>query len=456
MSSPRGEARREDAPAGDDGDGGARGEGPDRERGARGPEGQIGGRARARQGDEQRPIGEEVAAPAGARHRGFERPGWRGGLGHRPLHVALGGLVRERPLGGRGQHERHHPLLHARQLGPPRRGRRVHRVIDAQGRERGRDHVGVRRPVGGRLGHHRPHEPLQRLGDVGPELAERRRILEGRLEHDRERVVAGEGRLPGQALPEDAPEREEVDAGVDVARAVGLLGRHVAGGAERRARGGELSAQVGDAGDPEIEDGHPRDLAPGQEEVGGLEIAMNDAESVDRGERPRHPRAELEDVGDGELAAVDPVGERLALEPLGDQIGLPRRDAVRDVPHDAGERERGQDLRLPLEARLADDVAEELDRDQRPVRVAGAVHVAHAPGAGQALDGEPPVDRVVRTHRRRHGRRAGGRGQGEAGHLLAAAGATNSGPIPPRILVMVPSRSVRRWQLPARPVGHRR
>jgi hypothetical protein len=92
--------------------------------------------------------------------------------------------------------------------------------------------------------------------------------------HHRRRRTA-EGAFAGEQLIEDHAAREQVAAPVD--RLAGeLLGRHVRDGAEHRAELGELGGV--ELGDAEIGD---FDAAVGeQDDVGGLDVAMDDAALV--------------------------------------------------------------------------------------------------------------------------------------------------------------------------------
>ncbi len=80
-----------------------------------------------------------------------------------------------------------------------------------------------------------------------------------------------------QALEQHAPERKHVRSRVHVARAHGLLGRHVADGPEHRARLRQATSPPGAARDPEVEHLHPLDVALDQEQIARLQITMNDA-----------------------------------------------------------------------------------------------------------------------------------------------------------------------------------
>ena len=87
-----------------------------------------------------------------------------------------------------------------------------------------------------------------------------------------------------------------------------------------------------------------------------------------------------------------PLAQRLALEQLDDDVGQRRRLAEVVNGEDVRMRERGDCLRLALEAREAFGVRDKssgqhLDRDVAiELRVAGAIHLAHAAGAERRQD----------------------------------------------------------------------
>ena len=134
----------------------------------------------------------------------------------------------------------------------------------------------------------------------------------------RERVadrLGSEGRSAGQQFIEDAPERPDVGPGINW-QAARLFGAHVSGGAEHRA-GARARRRDRDAlgsgfvaqglGEPEVE--HLHGAVRRQLDVGGFEIAVDDAlfvrgfESAGELERDRH------NLRRRERTRAQPVGE---------------------------------------------------------------------------------------------------------------------------------------------------
>src|SRR4029077_7636585 len=77
-------------------------------------------------------------------------------------------------------------------------------------------------------------------------------------------------------------------------RAFELLGRHVVRGAEGLAGGGEVHAAAGDLGDSEIGDLRPQ--AVEEVDVGGFDVAMDDASRMREVERFSHLRDYVADL----------------------------------------------------------------------------------------------------------------------------------------------------------------
>ena len=239
-------------------------------------------------------------------------------------------------------------------------------------------------------------DALQRRGDGAVRGDEIRRIL---LEDRGHRVggrVAFERSLPREHLVEHGAEREDVGALVR-GLAAHLLGRHVGERAEDRARL-RVAAHRRDVGrtgyvllllrqlrQAEVED---LDAAVGRdEEVVGLQVAVDDALFVRGRERLDDLDGVVERLAQREPAGAEEVAQRVALEKLLDQE-MPLVDLLERMDRrDAGMAESGQRLRFALEAgdvlRVAEElIGEHLDRDVAiEPQVPGAIHLSHAAGA---------------------------------------------------------------------------
>ena len=156
-----------------------------------------------------------------------------------------------------------------------------------------------------------------------------------------------------------------------------------------------------DLGETEVEElGHP---ALRHEDVGRLDVAMNDAGPVGRVERVRDVGGHGEEVGDRQCACAQPIFQRLAVEPLhGDE----RRPCVLADFID------GADVRM-IECRGGPRFATEpfdrgnvgrhhrgqkLQRDLASKRqILREIHLAHPADAEQRLD-SVVTDRVAAIH----------------------------------------------------------
>lgn len=140
-------------------------------------------------------------------------------------------------------------------------------------------------------------------------------------------------------------------------------------------------------------------LVVGEQDVGGLEVAVDDAEGVGAVEGAGALAEDANDVDGRDPAAVDAVGERLADEELHHQEGLAFvGDAeVVDLDGVAGAQLRGN-LCLGEEPRagvLAQGCGrrEQLHREVRLERdVASAPDLTHAAFTQQRLEGVAPPD----------------------------------------------------------------
>ncbi|MCI0586633.1 MAG: hypothetical protein L0323_07315 [Planctomycetes bacterium] len=168
-------------------------------------------------------------------------------------------------------------------------------------------------------------------GDVAAELAAHAAQPDGVL-LDEEARHLGEGSSlevvghpSGEELVGDHAERVDVGAGVDRLRPPReLLGAHVGerahdlpgAGVERR----RLEVGLRDPGDAEVED--LRLAAAVDEDVAGLEVAVDHPLLVGVLDGVADPREELEARLDGEPESIGAPGERLPLDPLHGEEGL--------------------------------------------------------------------------------------------------------------------------------------
>ena len=102
------------------------------------------------------------------------------------------------------------------------------------------------------------------------------------------------GTAPGQHLEHHDAERPDVAARVGLF-AARLLRRHVGDGADRRSRNRQLQ-RVGELRQAEVENLH---AVVGDDQVAGLDVAMDDALRVRFGEPLGDLRGDLDRLGDG-------------------------------------------------------------------------------------------------------------------------------------------------------------
>jgi hypothetical protein len=173
------------------------------------------------------------------------------------------------------------------------------------------------------------HQRLEIRRHLGPVPGRRHRPRVQVLADHRHRVVPHEGGPPGQHLVQRGAEGVEIRARRDAA-ADGLLGRHVGGGAHHRALLGDAGAIERD-GEAEVAelDGAVR----GEPDVGGLEIAVDDALTVGVPEGCAELLGDVEGLLHGHamtLALAEVLLEIAAGDVLADQIdaALPLVDVV--------------------------------------------------------------------------------------------------------------------------------
>ena len=233
--------------------------------------------------------------------------------------------------------------------------------------------------------------------DIRARVADRRHCVDrvtddhGHWRRRRERRRAGE-HLVGHAA-----ECIEVAARVDGV-AGPLFGAHVVRGAERHAdhRQFVVAGGVDGVGDPEV--GYDRVVVL-EEDVLGLDVAVDDAAVVRVAERVGDLVGNAKDVGDRQRSvARQPVAEGLALD---------ERHDVEDKPVDLARIEEREDIRVAEVGRggdLAQEAfvaerggefgAEDLHRDLAVVlEVLGEVHGGHPTGTEFPFDAVPVSER---------------------------------------------------------------
>jgi hypothetical protein len=238
-------------------------------------------------------------------------------------------------------------------------------------------------------------EPLGDRSGVGAEggiLGEHRRDEVPELVREAVRAPRQGARVPGEDAVRAAASRERGDAGdhlvehdpegVDVGPArrrllLDDLRRHVQGRAEHGGRG-RVPRALGDAGDPEVGDLRNRAVAGVvQEDVGGLDVPVDDPVGVDRREAERDLPPEPRGLGRRQGAAgVEQAAHVSPADVLHDDAQRAALDHEVAHPHDVAVHHAQEDGSLLDEP--ADDLRvlgvlgpEELDRDPLAVVVAG-------------------------------------------------------------------------------------
>ena len=229
----------------------------------------------------------------------------------------------------------------------------------------------------------------------------------------------------GDELVDHRAERPLVRTRTDLSRGE-LLGRHVhrrahprtgagehAGAGRRVVAGRELRSRV-DPGEPEI--GDPRAAVAADEDVVGLDVAMDDARGVCGREPAPGVDQAVEDLGERPLVAADPRREVAALDELHrEEHGVLVRSDV-EHRHDVRMRQAREHARLShhsltsLRAELAGVEAQELHRDPA-MQLGVGCRVDHAHPAGA----EPLAEDVAADPRAFLQRR------GPAGRAIAGA-----------------------------------
>jgi len=241
------------------------------------------------------------------------------------------------------------------------------------------------------------HDPLEPRLDAPVRRGEVRRVL---AQDRRDRLGGGrpvERPAAREHLVEDRAEREDVRSLVGRV-ALHLLGRHVAerphhdaglsaGGFGRQIRLRRAAPALVQLREAEVEDLDPTVFR--EEEILGLEVAVDDPFLVRRCEAARDLNGEVDGLADRQRASRESRTERLALQELHDEDGTNGRGRRerdffeskdgRDVRMVQG----GQQPRFPLEAffplfTFQEALRQDLDRNlSRELRVLRSIDLAH-------------------------------------------------------------------------------
>src|SRR5262249_51073572 len=144
----------------------------------------------------------------------------------------------------------------------------------------------------------------------------------------------------------------------------------------------------------EIEELGFSDVVGDDEDVRRLDVAVDDAFLVSRGERLSNAASEAEDLRQRKSPVAEEHLEGRALEPLHDEKALSCLGAAVEVAHDRRMLEVLEHPHLAIEplARLDRVLVQSLERDELPVEVPGAKDRAHTTGSRDRFDRVAPAD----------------------------------------------------------------
>ena len=216
-----------------------------------------------------------------------------------------------RGSGPKPHHRRDGHQQRPEELRPPAasrsRCRHRGRTADVSGLQRRSEAPGRGKAGVGRAGEHALQRGVDHLRDVGPQPPHRGGVLRQPLGHDRLGGMPSERRGAGEHLEEHAAEGVEVAPGVDHALAGGLLGAHVG----RRADDGADIREPRVPGrllcghrDPEVGD---EGVSAGEEDVLGLDVAVDHPGLVGALERTQHLAGDREGLVDRQPLLLPPA-----------------------------------------------------------------------------------------------------------------------------------------------------
>ena len=264
--------------------------------------------------------------------------------------------------------------------------------------------VGARVAVGGALLQALQADHLQVARQRAPPSRRRDDRLVDDLHHRVPCRVALERRPAGERLVQDGPQRVDVGLHADARAAGGLLGGHVAGSAEDLPGLGQAAVGADVLGEAEVgdfRDGRPpvpgvdRALSGvglvGKEDVGRLQVAMDDPGLVRRVDRPGDRLDQGGGLAGRPRGLAEPLGQRPPLDVLHREEGPAETLADLIDLDDVGMLEAGQALPLHEEAEQvfgAAPVGQHHLQRHHPVRVGlpGEIDDAHPAPAQLPLD----------------------------------------------------------------------
>ena len=248
-------------------------------------------------------------------------------------------------------------------------------------------------------------DALQFDGDVADDLARRLRLVVAYLPQQLQRVIRPERHPACQHLVEDDAETVDVGPAIDaVGGAGGLLGRHVVGSA------GDESLLFAPRlhfveSEPEV-DQH-RFAVGGQEDVGRLDVAVDDLAGMRMGQGVGHRGGDPRRLRPVRAVVSQPVAEIGTVEEIGNKVDLSLVHA--DIMHrdDAGMPQPGEPARFleePIRIGLRQTGARVQNFDRHgPVELAVVAEKHGAEAAGS--EGAP---HLIPAESRRGCRRVGG------------------------------------------------
>ena len=218
------------------------------------------------------------------------------------------------------------------------------------GPQLGQQRPAVRRPVG-RVAPGRPeHQGVDRRRQPRDDGGGSRHLAADVLQGDRQGSLAGVGLVPGQGLPQQDAGGVDVGAGIGAA-GLDLFGCQVGDGADEQAGGRGEVAGLDRPSETEV--GDLDSTVVGEQDVLGLDVAVNEPSGVRRGQRDQHRLHQLERLVRRQRPALaQQVAQVAATDVLHDEVGEPGAGVGALVidGHDLGARKSRRRPRLPGEA----------------------------------------------------------------------------------------------------------